>query len=49
MAKRSIDFIRILRCCGGIRRAQDSERMSVEEAADALWREFISHAGIDHA
>lgn len=32
----------------GFRRAQDSERLSAEEAADGLWREFISHAGIEH-
>lgn len=32
----------------GIRRARSGERMSAEEAADGLWLEFISHAGIDH-
>jgi hypothetical protein len=32
----------------GVRRTQDSDRMSAEEAADGLWREFISHAGIEH-
>jgi hypothetical protein len=32
----------------GVQRAQNGERMSAEEAADGLWREFISHAGIDH-
>jgi len=32
----------------GITRAQKGDRMSAEEAADGLWREFISHAGIDH-
>jgi TIR domain len=32
----------------GFRRAQDSEHLSAEEAADGLWREFISHAGIEH-
>jgi hypothetical protein len=31
-----------------IRRTLDSERMSAEETADALWRQFISHAGIEH-
>lgn len=32
----------------GITRSQKGGRMSAEEAADGLWREFISHAGIDH-
>jgi hypothetical protein len=32
----------------GFRRTQDSERLSAEEAADGLWREFISHAGVEH-
>lgn len=32
----------------GFRRTQKNDRMSAEEAADGLWREFISHAGIDH-
>jgi hypothetical protein len=32
----------------GFTRSQTGERMSAEEAADGLWREFISHAGIDH-
>lgn len=31
-----------------ITRSQKDDRMSAEEAADGLWREFISHAGIDH-
>lgn len=33
----------------GIQRARNDDRMSAEQVADALWREFISHAGIDHA
>jgi TIR domain len=32
----------------GIGRTLDSERMSPEESANALWREFIAHAGIEH-
>jgi hypothetical protein len=32
----------------GIQRARDNEPMSAEQAADALWRELISHAGIEH-
>lgn len=29
-------------------RMRDKEILSAEQAADALWREFTSHAGIDH-
>jgi hypothetical protein len=29
-------------------RTRDNERLSAEQAADALWREFTSQAGIDH-
>jgi hypothetical protein len=31
-----------------LRRSGNEESMSPEQSADALWREFISHAGIDH-
>jgi hypothetical protein len=32
----------------GIRSTKSDGRMSTDEVANALWREFISHAGIEH-
>jgi hypothetical protein len=32
----------------GIRSTKNDGRMSTDEVANALWREFISHAGIEH-
>ena len=29
--------------------SSNGEPVSTEQGADMLWREFISHAGIDHA
>lgn len=32
----------------GFRGSSQKERLSAEEAAEKVWREYISHAGIDH-
>ena len=32
----------------GLQQASNEDHMSADQVADALWREFTSHAGIDH-